>query len=102
MNKEVILSRAGEQLEECTVLYLALENSTTPRVYFDKECTRCLTADEMKEAYLKRCVVVFDTPSTLFISEPYSCVFDTNNGFAVLTTEIEGPFPCYSAEYVPS
>ena len=55
MNKDVVLSRAGEELEECIILYMQFIDGDG-RVYFDKECTRCLTADEMKEVFTKRCL----------------------------------------------
>lgn len=100
MNKDVVLSRAGEQLEECIILYSGMSGGVD-RAYFDKECTRCLTADEMKDAYLKRCVVFVEARS-LMILQPYHCRYYNDFGYATLTVSDTNPVTLYSAEYVKS
>lgn len=97
MNKDVILSRAGEQLEECTVLYAVQQGNDPYRVYFDKEGTRCLTASELKEAFVKRCIV-YVSDKIILVPIAFSI---NGDGSAAVTFYFGGTqMSAYSAEYV--
>lgn len=96
MNKNVVLSRAGEQLIECTILYIGVDADGVERACFDKEGTRYLTSEELKNAFFSRCVVDIGR-GTYRIAESFaelynfSCITISNGS---VSTNI------YSAEYV--
>lgn len=97
MNKDVVLSRAGEQLEECTILYLRVIDGDA-RVYFDKEYTRCLTADEMKEAFTKRCIA---NTNNVYLLAPAAYIINPVGGYASLLFTMYGEtVVANSVEYV--
>lgn len=98
MNKEVILSRAGEQLIECTILHIGVDADGVERACFDKEGTRYLTSEELKNAFFSRCVVDIGRSNYWIVKgfvEMYNFSFITI-GDGSLEANL------YSAEYVPS
>lgn len=106
MNKDVILSRAGDQLIECEVLYIGdlVVNDKTRRglVYLDKERTRRATAAEMKEAFLKRCVLVSEDEDASTYT-PIMYYLSKNTGDAFFWVKMSDTYVALiSAESVPS
>lgn len=96
MNKEVVLSRAGEQLIECTILHISVDADGVNRACFDKEGTRYLTSKELKNAFFSRCVVDIGRGTYRIVESfaelyNFSCITISNGS---VETSI------FSAEYV--
>ena len=100
MNKDVVLSRAGEQLIECTILYPGMSSDGLVRACFDKEGTRYLTYEELKNAYFSRCVVYIEG---YYVS--VECLFDYST-YSIIEINISADgsqhLRLFSAEYVKS
>jgi hypothetical protein len=101
MTKDVILSRAGEHLVECTILYMYPDEDLVNRLYFDMECTKCLTREEMIDAYLKRCVITDGRQPNEISAYGIPMMLEDHNSYAGMYGVADrASFTMFSSEYV--